>query len=129
AGRGIRVDRRVMDELPRVRGVAAQLHEAFVQILKNAQNAMPEGGDLLLEATQHNGKLVTVRIADTGLGIKPEHLERIFDPFFTTKADWGATGLGLSIVHRIIEAHGGKIAVVSEPGRGATFTLTLPADV
>jgi signal transduction histidine kinase len=74
------------------------------------------------------GKLVRVRIADTGCGIKPEHLDRIFDPFFTTKSDWGSTGLGLSLVHKIVEAHGGAIAVESAVGQGAAFTLTLPVD-
>jgi signal transduction histidine kinase len=89
---------------------------------------MPKGGQLTLETSQKEGRLVTVRIVDTGVGIKPEHLGRIFDPFFTTKSEWGSTGLGLSLVHKIIEAHGGKIAVESALGQGATFVLTLPAD-
>jgi signal transduction histidine kinase len=128
AQRGIQVERRFGDDLPQVRAVPGQLQEAFVQILTNARNAMPRGGQLVLEASQQNGKLVQVRIVDTGSGIRPEHLDRIFDPFFTTKAEWGATGLGLSIVHKIVEAHGGKIAVESALGQGASFTLTLPAD-
>jgi len=126
--RGIYIEKNIAAPLPAVRGVPQQLQEAFVQILTNARNAMPQGGKLAIEASQQNGKLVTIRIADTGHGIKPEHLERIFDPFFTTKSEWGATGLGLSIVHRIVEAHGGKIAVESNVGRGAIFTMTLPAD-
>src|SRR5262249_9288994 len=126
--RGIHVEKNIAAPLPAVRGVPQQLQEAFVQILTNARNAMPQGGKLAIEASEQNGKLVTIRIADTGHGIKPEHLDRIFDPFFTTKAEWGATGLGLSIVHRIVEAHGGKIAVESNVGRGAIFTMTLPAD-
>jgi signal transduction histidine kinase len=126
--RGILIEKKIAVPLPAVRGVPQQLQEAFVQILTNARNAMPQGGKLAIEASQQNGKLVTIRIADTGHGIKPEHLDRIFDPFFTTKSEWGATGLGLSIVHRIVEAHGGKIAVESNVGRGAIFTMTLPAD-
>jgi signal transduction histidine kinase len=126
--RGIRIEKRISALLPAVRGVPHQLQEALVQILTNARNAMPDGGKLNIEASEQNGKLVTIRIADTGHGIKPEHLDRIFDPFFTTKAEWGATGLGLSIVHRIVEAHGGKIAVESQLGHGAIFTVTLPAD-
>jgi len=127
--RGIHVERHFATDVPAVRAIPSQLQEAFVQILTNARNAMPTGGQLTVETSQQNGKLVTVRIADTGAGIRPEHLDRIFDPFFTTKAEWGATGLGLSLVHKIVEGHGGKIAVDSAPGQGAIFTLTLPADL
>jgi signal transduction histidine kinase len=126
--RGIHIEKKIVKPLPAVRGVPQELQDCIVQILTNARNAMPTGGKLAIEATQQNGKLILIRIADTGHGIRPEHLDRIFDPFFTTKAEWGATGLGLSIVHRIVEAHGGKIAVESQLGHGATFTLTLPAD-
>jgi signal transduction histidine kinase len=126
--RGIQIRRVFGADVPPVRGVPGQLEEAFVQILTNARNAMPRGGELTVETVGKSGRLVQIRIADTGTGINPEHLDRIFDPFFTTKADWGATGLGLSIVHRIVEAHGGRIAVESVPGQGATFVLTLPAD-
>ena len=68
-----------------------------------------------------------IQVADTGSGIRPEHLERIFDPGFTTKGVGVGTGLGLSITYRIIENHHGSIQVESEPGRGTTFTLRLPS--
>jgi two-component system sensor histidine kinase HydH len=63
-------------------------------------------------------------VEDSGQGISSEDLPRIFDPFFTTKA--GGTGLGLAIVHRVVDGHGGRIAVRSEPGRGSTFSVALP---
>jgi signal transduction histidine kinase len=91
--------------------------------------AMPEGGRITVE-TSHLADQGAVRmvVRDTGSGIAPEVLPKIFDPFFTTKPD--GTGLGLSISHGIVQDHGGTIDVRSEPGQGATFTLTFPlADV
>ena len=70
------------------------------------------------------GPSVEITVADTGHGIKPEHINRIFDPFFSTK-ELG-TGLGLSIVHRIIESHGGAVEVKNKAGSGAVFKITLP---
>jgi signal transduction histidine kinase len=67
-----------------------------------------------------------VEVADTGLGIEPEHLPRIFDPFYTTKQVGRGTGLGLSVTYGIMEKHGGHIEVESEKGKGSTFTLILP---
>jgi signal transduction histidine kinase len=66
-------------------------------------------------------------VADTGCGIPPEDLPKIFLPFFTTKESGQGTGLGLTVVHNIVQEHGGTITVASEPGQGATFTITLPA--
>jgi signal transduction histidine kinase len=124
---GISVERR-FDEVPAVRADPDLLRAAIVELLTNARRAMPTGGTLSLSATAPDPRLVVVRIADSGHGIPSELLLRIFDPFFTTKSEWGAPGLGLTRVHRIIEAHRGTIAVDSQAGRGATFTITLPAD-
>ena len=66
-------------------------------------------------------------VADSGKGIRPEIKERIFEPFFTTKVEWSNVGLGLSVSYRIVEEHGGRIAVDSEVGRGSIFTVYLPA--
>lgn len=99
------------------------LHRALVNLIRNATEAMPEGGTLTLAAdadTDSDAARLTVR--DTGPGINPDAIDRIFNPFFTTRA--AGTGLGLAIVHRVIDAHGGAIAVHND--RGAVFTLTLP---
>lgn len=103
------------------------IHQAFVNILVNARQAMPHGGRLTLRTAYVNGtrRVVEITIADTGVGIAPEHATRIFDPFFTTKPQ--GTGLGLAITARVIEQHGGRIGVQSAPGRGTVFTVTLPA--
>lgn len=107
-----------------VAGDREQLKQAFLNLMLNAIQAMPQGGSLQLETAGSDGQ-VTVRFADTGRGIPAEHLERIFNPFFTTRRD--GTGLGLAITHRIVQGHGGRIDVTSQPGIGTVFTLTLPA--
>ena len=85
---------------------------------------MPDGGTLRLTAAPAAGNRVEVRVEDTGVGIRPEHLDRIFDLYFTTK-DHG-TGIGLSMVYRIVQMHDGEVEVQSTPGRGTTFRLLLP---
>jgi len=89
----------------------------------NGIQAMPAGGHLSLEADQDKNFL-RLSVIDRGVGIKPDQLDKIFDPYFTTKAN--GSGLGLAIARRIAEAHGGKIAVQSEPGEGACFRVSLP---
>jgi two-component system sensor histidine kinase HydH len=84
---------------------------------------MGEGGRLTLTARQH-GRLAEIVVADTGTGIGEADLARIFEPFYTTKAR--GSGLGLAICKKIVEEAGGTIAVASEPGKGTTFTVTLP---
>jgi two-component system NtrC family sensor kinase len=125
----IELVKRVAESSPPVRGNALQLQAAFIQLIQNAVAAMEEGGVLTLETTLPGENLLRVRIADTGRGIKPEHLSRIFDPFFTTKAQRTDTGIGLSVVHKIIEDHGGAVRVESAVGSGTTFWITLPIDV
>jgi signal transduction histidine kinase len=113
-----------------VRGSVTQLQEAFIQLVQNARGAMsrrPGGGTLTLETAVTAEKLVRVVVSDTGRGISAEHLPRIFDPFFTTKADdWTGLGMGLSVVHKTIEDHGGTIQVASELGKGTSFQMTFP---
>jgi two-component system NtrC family sensor kinase len=140
---GIEVVRRYAQALPMVRGSATQLQEAFIQLVQNARGAMARGamtrgattnvnvgaipGRLTLETTVTAERLVRVTVSDTGRGIAAEHLPRIFDPFFTTKADdWSGVGMGLSVVHKTIEDHGGTIQVQSELGKGTTFQMTFP---
>ncbi len=104
-----------------------QLKQVLWNLMNNAAEATEGGGEVRVTARRveaADGPDVEIQVADRGVGIPAEHLARIFDPFFTTK-DRG-TGLGLSLVHRIIEDHRGTLRVDSEPGRGSTFTVTLP---
>ncbi len=103
-----------------------QLRQVFINIISNAVDAMPEGGTLSV-ATSRKSSSMVITIADTGVGIKDEHLEKIFDSFFTTKKDSvKGVGLGLSVCYGFIKEHGGDIQVSSRPGQGATFIITLP---
>jgi two-component system NtrC family sensor kinase len=101
-----------------------QVEQVFINLLINAGQAMPDGGNLDI-TTRVDGGRVTVSIKDTGCGIPPEHLPRIFDPFFSTKESAG-TGLGLSVSYGIVESHGGTITVGSIVGKGTEFTVQLP---
>jgi PAS domain S-box-containing protein len=105
-------------------GWAASLREALTNLVFNALDAMPTGGDLQLAAHDTAGDVV-VEVVDTGSGMPPEVAARVFEPFFTTKGERG-TGLGLAMVYGIVERHGGQIEVDSEPGRGTTIRITLP---
>jgi signal transduction histidine kinase len=99
------------------------LRQAFLNLAINACQAMPNGGSLRLVCAAAR-KQVEVRVEDTGVGIPPENLEKIFDLYFTTKHH--GTGIGLSMVYRIIQLHDGEIEVRSTPGRGTTFRVLLP---
>jgi two-component system NtrC family sensor kinase len=110
--------------LPRVVCDRHQITQVFINLLKNAREAMPNGGTVALTIRQADNTAVIV-VRDEGLGIAEEAREKIFDPFYTTKE--AGSGLGLSIVSGIVQAHRGKIEVASDgPGSGATFTVTLP---
>ncbi|MFN2165916.1 MAG: sensor histidine kinase, partial [Anaerolineae bacterium] len=112
--------------LPQVRGDVRQLEQVFLNLILNARDAMPGGGDLFIE-TRADTDTVYATVRDTGTGVREEDLGRIFEPYFTTKEDRG-TGLGLAICQRVVVQHGGKITVRSELGKGATFTVHLPVD-
>lgn len=102
-----------------------QLRRAFANLIKNADEAMPEGGTLTISARAADG-FVELQFRDTGHGISEADLPKIFDPLFTTKPK--GIGLGLAIVKQIIERHAGSISVTSKPGEGATFTIRLPVN-
>jgi two-component system sensor histidine kinase PilS (NtrC family) len=103
-----------------------QFRQAVWNLCLNAVQAMPEGGELRVTMAVVAGRL-RLRVSDSGEGIAREDLAHIFEPFFSTKPD--GTGLGLALVHRIVQEHGGDLDVQSRPGLGSTFTLTLPANV
>ncbi|MCW4007230.1 MAG: ATP-binding protein [Candidatus Bathyarchaeota archaeon] len=102
-----------------------KMKRVFINLIRNAVDAMPNGGKLTITSEESNGEVKFV-FADTGMGISEEHLNRIFEPLFTTKAR--GMGLGLSICKRIVEAHGGTISVESELNKGTIFTITLPIE-
>jgi len=101
------------------------IKQALLNLFLNAQQAMPEGGDLMVR-TQPVGECVRIDVADTGVGIPPEHLEQVFHAYFSTKKN--GTGLGLAMTHRIVGEHGGRILVESQPGEGTQFSILLPMD-
>lgn len=100
-----------------------QIQTAFSQVIRNAIQAMPEGGELTIQ-TAYAQKVAEIHIIDQGAGIKPDHLAHIFEAFFTTKAR--NVGLGLTIAQKIIESHGGQIFFESTPGQGTKCTILLP---
>jgi len=109
---------------PDVNGDPAMLRQAFLNLALNACQAMRGGGTLRITCEAARGRKVSIAFADTGVGIKPEHLQRIFDLYFTTKEK--GSGIGLSMVYRTVQMHDGEIEVQSTPGAGTTFRILLP---
>jgi PAS domain S-box-containing protein len=107
-----------------VRGRPTEIYEVVINLIKNALEAMPEGGVLTIATTEEQDN-VHLKVSDTGLGIADKHLSRIFEPFFTTKG-FQSSGLGLASSYGIIKKHQGEIKVASLPGFGTTFTVILP---
>ncbi len=113
-------------DLPKVVCDRNQIAQVLINLLNNARDAMPDGGTITVRVRRAPDG-VAVEVADAGVGLRPEAIRRIFDPFYTTKDIGQGSGLGLSIVARLVRAHNGKIEVRSDgPGRGATFVVTLP---
>lgn len=108
-----------------VSGQSSALREVLVNLILNAIEAMPEGGDLGIQ-TRRDGPWVKLQVSDTGIGMTEEVRDQVFRPFFTTKSA-GSTGLGLSSAKDLVTGHGGTISVASTPGRGCTFTIALPS--
>ena len=113
-------------DAPHALADAQQLEQVLINLAVNARDAMPRGGRLTIVTMEADGA-VLLRVADTGHGMDDLTRERIFEPFFTTKDPGEGTGLGLSTVYGIVRQAGGDIRVESEPGEGATFTVSLPA--
>ena len=116
---------REFQPLPMILIDREQMKQAMLNLLLNAIQAMPEGGQLTLSGQNSvDGQWVCLSIQDSGMGIETEVLNKLFDPFVSTKE--GGIGLGLSITHRIVDQHHGKIEVESTPGEGTLFTVWLP---
>ena len=103
----------------------SEITEVLVNLVKNAAEALPTGGEIRIK-TFFEGDQVILQVIDNGVGIKREHLKKVFEPFWSTKGVSTGTGMGLAVSHGIISRHGGAISVESEEGKGATFTVTLP---
>lgn len=127
----VAVDLRFADELPSIYADQDQLQQVVLNLLTNANDAMPEGGRLVIgtEAVQEDGnQFVRLRVEDTGEGIASEHMEKLFDPFFTTKPEGKGTGLGLAICQGIVETHGGAIWAEAVPKGGVAFVVQLAVE-
>jgi signal transduction histidine kinase/ActR/RegA family two-component response regulator len=114
-----------LEDIPSILGNPSELREVLTNILFNAVDAMPQGGEITISTQLLSEDWVEVRITDTGIGMTDEVKRKIFDPFFTTKGVTNS-GLGMSVSYGIIKRHGGEILVESEPGKGSTFILHLP---
>lgn len=111
--------------LPTVAVDPDQIKQVLLNLVLNAIQAMPGGGEVILSVEQKDDS-VQIQVKDEGIGVEPENLEKVFDPFFTTRA--GGTGLGLSVAYKIIQQHGGHIAARPNADKGMTFTVTLPLE-
>ena len=120
----VEVVRQLDESLPVIPADPDQLSQIFANIIRNAIQAMPEAGQLLVKSEVPSPKWVSISFADTGVGIPPEELQKVFEPLFTTKAK--GIGLGLAVAKTLLEGHGGTIEVQSEVEKGSTFTIRLP---
>jgi len=123
--RSIRVEMHSATPLPPISVDPNQMKQAFFNVIRNAVQAMPGGGSIQINLSSGDRYLAVV-FRDTGAGIPAGDLGRVFQPYFTTKP--GGTGLGLMIVQRIVQEHGGMIEIASKPERGTVFTILLPLD-
>jgi two-component system NtrC family sensor kinase len=123
----VKVVKELASGLPAVKGEASELRQVFLNLMKNALDAMRSGGGTLKLITASDAGLVRVTIEDTGAGIEQGLMDKVFEPFFTTKPPGEGTGLGLPISRWIVKKLGGRIEVESEPERGTAFHVLLPA--
>ena len=115
------------DRLPQILAVPDQIKQVLLNLLNNAADALPKGGEITISTWQEDRK-IAVAIKNTGIGIDPDIIDHIFEPFYTTKPGIKGTGLGLSVSHEIIQNHHGEIRVESRPLEGAVFTVVLPIE-
>ncbi len=112
-------------KVPPIKAKPEEIQQVFMNIIRNAVQAMDGKGKITINSQQVDKEII-VKISDSGPGIPQEYLTKVFDPFFTTKEQGSGTGLGLNIVHRVIESYGGRVQIESAPGKGATFIIALP---
>jgi two-component system NtrC family sensor kinase len=122
----IESEARIATDLPKIKGNFRNLQQVFLNIFLNSAQAMPEGGNLIINAKVDGGNYIRIDVTDSGCGIPKENLEKVFDPFFTTKDVGKGTGLGLSVSYGIIQEIGGRITVDSKEEMGTTFSVYLP---
>lgn len=128
---GVQVRANLDDTLPWGFVDRDQIKQVLLNLIHNALNAMPSGGEIAITTScrqKYGSNWITITLADTGVGIPPENMLRIFEPFFTTRSGEGGTGLGLSVTYGIVASHGGRIEVESVRGEGASFTVWLPVE-
>jgi len=121
----VTVIKRLDKSLPQTKADYNQLKQVFTNLILNAVQAMPSGGQLEI-TTYKLKKSIILKVKDSGLGIKKEHIDKLFTPFFTTKEKVMGVGLGLSVAYGIVQRHGGLIKVKTKEGKGTTFTVCLP---
>ena len=121
----VEVSTTLAEGLPPCLGDACEIQEMLINLVDNACNAMPKGGNLAI-STRETDSGIYVRVSDTGAGIAPENLSRIFNPFFTTRKGSGGVGLGLYVSKHIAQKYGGSMSVDSKVGEGTTFNISLP---
>ena len=126
---GVKLNLELQENLPWILVDVNQMKQVLLNLIHNALQAMPNGGDLTIssESTSRAGRdWIRIAVQDTGIGIPKPDQARIFEPFYTTKGDQGGTGLGLSVTYGIVTDHGGQIDVESQPGAGSRFSVWLP---
>jgi PAS domain S-box-containing protein len=126
ATRNIEVKKQYDSDMPTFLGIPDQIKQVILNLLNNADEAIPQKGGRIRISTEHTDREIVFHISDSGIGIKPEDKDRIFEPFFTTKSAVKGTGLGLSVAYGIIKSHKGRITVESKTNKGTTFSIILP---
>jgi signal transduction histidine kinase len=122
---GMALEVSLQENIPDIKFDEKQLREVLINLSQNALKSMKSGGSLKIKTLLIDGNVI-IRVTDTGDGIPEQNIEKIFSPFFSTRE--GGLGLGLSIVQRIVESHGGKIICQSKIGEGTTFEVLLPVE-
>jgi PAS domain S-box-containing protein len=127
--KNIKITKNYATDMPKIKGVEDQIKQVVLNVLNNAGEAIIKEGGTINISTEVIKENIAIKVHDTGVGIKPEDMDKIFEPFFTTKTSVKGTGLGLSVSYGIIKKHGGDIEVKTDPDKGTTFTILLPKKV